>query len=202
MDDAAFDDNLMRDRWQNEDSDDEYATPYSSTLATTPSVTHVTSSSSAAVKKRADREIQNDIKTSKKKIDQLDKLFVQAHQKKASNRTISNIEQVMSTERRKLANLEDELLTEDEAVKQRADKLEQDIAQINDEIANLTIKAQLKTDELRMLRPYTAQDDTQNNTNLGQDEDDHERVWSRMEDRRKRYIEMYGVDPSVGSIAR
>lgn len=198
MDDAAFDDHLIRDRWQDGEDDDEYVSTSSASIPIDDEPP-----ARAPVKKRTDKEINDDLKKTRNKLEKLDKLFLQAHKKKASNKTISDIEQFMSSERRKLASLEDELLTEDEEVRQRADKLEQDIAQLNDEIANLTIKVELKTDELRVLRPYSAGDDTQNSTSVvGQDEDDHERVWLRMEDRRKRYIEMYGIDPSAGSIVR
>jgi hypothetical protein len=216
--DADFDDQLISDKWEEsqEESQEEYYTPYTST-STAESLQDIhraptTRSSSLAVstkkrpvktqsQRRTDAEIELDLASANKRLDKLDALFVQAHQKKATTSVKTRIDKMMSEERNKIAKLEAELADEDEEIKLKADKLEQDIEQLNEELATITIQLQLKTDELHALRPPSAKDDVQNSTNLDQEDDDHARVWSRMEDRRQRYIDMYGVDPSVGSIA-
>lgn len=133
----------------------------------------------------------------------LDDLFVLAHKKKASAKILGDISKKTLSTKMLLAEAESKKKKNSVEFKNKKEinKLKSELEELYIERNQLDGLIIAKEDLLKELDPSFAADTPQNQiSKVDEVDDDHDRLWEEMRSRRDKYTDLYGIDPSSGSI--
>jgi hypothetical protein len=127
--------------------------------------------------------------------------FLKGHKAGWDEKILTKIHKAIMNKKMELADLEtqEEEASDDFKKNKEISQLEEDLAHLYEERAQIEQVIAAKEDKLRQLKPYASEDDKLNKVGqVDNFDDDLDRLWGGAVDRHKKYKEMYGSDPSEG----